>query len=390
MMKSLIKYGPLLLIVGLLSCEKEIRFRQEVSEPMMVLESVVVPDSTMRVCLTRSRFFLDNTNRFARVSDATLQIFVNDVATEQLAYDDEGWYQAAYVPRAGDRLRLQAEAPSLPAIQAEETVVTGVAALLAGDSTSSCTTYQIRDYESYAYDTLTYIMIYRTDGYDYVIIPTSRMPEEVTGLECRDYRYRVEFVFQDKKGSADYYELSLQTDYNAGTNDHPEFFTGGDNSFAGATMSMESRSLRTSNYYLNLDEEDEDDDILSFTNTSARRFSDEFFDGEEVKISLVLHLYDYDIIDGEGNRIPISEGTQLRLGVTLSCLSENYYLFRESRASASNDDMIGIFSEPVQVYSNVTGGVGIFGSICDRSVERLLTTPNFDTRIYDESRFIYF
>lgn len=389
-MKLLIKYGPMLLMLLLLSCEKEIRFKQSVSEPMMVLESVVVPDSTMRVCLTRSRFFLDNTDRFTRVSDATLQLFVNDVATEQLTYDDEGWYQAAYVPRSGDRLRLQAESPSLPAIHAEETVVTGVAALLTGDSTSSYTAYQVSDYEYYTYDTLTYIVINRPDAYDYVIVPTSRMPGDVAGLECRDYRYRVEFVFQDKAGSADYYELSLQTDYNAGTNDQPDFFTGGNNFFAGAIMTMESRSLRTSNYYLNLDEDEEGDGILSFTNTATRRFSDDFFDGEEVRICLVLHLYDYDLIDGDGRRIPISEGTQLRLGVTLSSLSENYYLFRESRASASNDDLVGIFSEPVQVYSNITGGAGILGSICDRSAERLLTTPNFDRRVYDPNRFIYF
>lgn len=390
-MNALKKYGPLLLLVLLLSCEKEIKFRQAVSSPMLVMESVVVPDSAMQVRLSRSRFFLESTNRFSFVPDADLQLFVNGVPTEQLSYDDEGWYRAAYVPRSGDRLRLEAVAPSLPAVHAEETVVTGVADFQPGDSTSSYTTSQVADYEVYINDSLAYVYVSRTDGFDYLIVPASRLPEVVTGVVCHDYRYRVEFVFTDQADRADYYELSLQPDFNAGTLDHPDFFTDGNFFYGSATFSMESRSLRTSNYYLDLDADDETGDgFMALAGTAARRFSDEFFNGEQVRISLVLHLYDYDAIDGEGKAVPLSEGVQMRLGVTLSCLSENYYLFRQSMDSASDDDLIGVFSEPVQVYSNIDGGVGILGSYCDKSAVRLLTTPNFSQRVYDPDRFIYY
>ena len=50
-----------------------------------------------------------------------------------------------------------------------------------------------------------------------------------------------------------------------------------------------------------------------------------------------------------------------RLIVEVTSLTRDQYLFRKTMQSYTSDDMIGIFSEPVQVHSNINGGIGIFG-----------------------------
>jgi hypothetical protein len=49
--------------------------------------------------------------------------------------------------------------------------------------------------------------------------------------------------------------------------------------------------------------------------------------------------------------------------VELQSLSHAYYLFLKTRqASSDMDEIISYFTEPVQIYSNITGGIGILGN----------------------------
>ena len=42
-------------------------------------------------------------------------------------------------------------------------------------------------------------------------------------------------------------------------------------------------------------------------------------------------------------------------------LTRDLYLFRRTLDSYSYDDLLGTFTEPVQIHSNINGGIGIFG-----------------------------
>ena len=41
--------------------------------------------------------------------------------------------------------------------------------------------------------------------------------------------------------------------------------------------------------------------------------------------------------------------------------TRDLYLFRQTVDSYSYDDLLGTFTEPVQIHSNIDGGIGIFG-----------------------------
>ncbi|MBQ9202039.1 MAG: DUF4249 domain-containing protein [Bacteroidales bacterium] len=373
-MKKYIPCLAALLDLCLLSCEKEIRFRQPLSEPKLVLECVARPDTALRVRLSRSRFFLENTDRFSLVNDAELKLSVNDAPAVRMAYDDAGWYEASYIPRCGDRLSLEAQTPSLPPVHAEETVIEGVSRFVPGDSVSSCSAFPVQEYYVYPDDHVTCIDVRKGNTNELVFVESARMPDSVAGVVTRDYRYKLEFVFQDRPGRPDYYQMSVKAYENAGTEDNPCFYE--------SSVQLESRSLKTSNYYQNLDDEYEESQW--WYTAGDCRFTDEFFDGEEVRLSIVVnHLCDYDVVTDRAELIPVSSGRQIRLVVTLTSLSESSYLFSQSRASAAEESLTGLFSEPVQIFSNISGGIGIFGSACDRYSEVLLTTPNFSQRTFD-------
>ena len=54
------------------------------------------------------------------------------------------------------------------------------------------------------------------------------------------------------------------------------------------------------------------------------------------------------------------------LEVYLNTISRDYYLFQKTYlAYINNNDFSDIFGEPVQIYSNVVGGIGLVGGVAE-------------------------
>lgn len=52
------------------------------------------------------------------------------------------------------------------------------------------------------------------------------------------------------------------------------------------------------------------------------------------------------------------------LEIRLKTISRDYYLYRKSLdAYKNNDDFLGVFGEPVQIYANVEGGIGLVAGL---------------------------
>jgi hypothetical protein len=69
------------------------------------------------------------------------------------------------------------------------------------------------------------------------------------------------------------------------------------------------------------------------------------------------------------------------LVVELQSISESYYQYLKSMTSNGGGD--DFFSEPVQVYSNITNGIGILGSYTQSSkVVELPATISYDIYYY--------
>ncbi len=137
-MKKYIYLILILLLTILNSCEKTIEFKGEISQPLLVVNSFVVPNENIKVTLTQSRFFLyHNDSKFKNVSDAKVQLLVNGEFKEELVlkkstyldwYDreeEEEYYLSEYKPKAGDKLQIKASSPKFDEVESEEVIVPG-------------------------------------------------------------------------------------------------------------------------------------------------------------------------------------------------------------------------------------------------------------------------
>jgi hypothetical protein len=81
-------------------------------------------------------------------------------------------------------------------------------------------------------------------------------------------------------------------------------------------------------------------------------FPDELFNGKDYKLKLRVHYY----YSGEWN-------VGKSLCAELQHITRDYYLYLKSRdAARGSEDMGGVFTEPVQIFNNIRGGIGILGS----------------------------
>jgi len=72
-MKSIKKYATILLGIFLfVSCEKDIVFKGDITDPLVVVNSYITPDSIISAHVSESRFFLNDTTSFKEISNAEL------------------------------------------------------------------------------------------------------------------------------------------------------------------------------------------------------------------------------------------------------------------------------------------------------------------------------
>lgn len=87
-------------------------------------------------------------------------------------------------------------------------------------------------------------------------------------------------------------------------------------------------------------------------------FDDDLFNGTEKEISFDLFDYKYYWFEYENE-----DETDLTFTLELSSLTESYYTYiRSLRAHYNNQDQFLFAGEPVQVFTNIENGLGIFGA----------------------------
>lgn len=96
-------------------------------------------------------------------------------------------------------------------------------------------------------------------------------------------------------------------------------------------------------------------------------FRDLLFEGETKTFKIYLNhyeIFDYSYNPDTGEEIKTRRDIRLVLG----SMSRNIYNYKRSARSQSwNQD--NPFAEPIQVYSNIEGGVGIFGGFVETSID---------------------
>lgn len=309
----------------MVSCEKEIEFSGEITEPVLVVNSFATPDSVITVKITESRFFLSSGDDFKRVHNAIVKLFVNGTFQEELKYVSNGIYKSVFTPSPGQTIRLEASATGLKPIESE-VVMPDKITIIKIDSTISYTDkyplpggyYGYSEDGKYTYDTI---------GYYY----------------NRNYNFTLNF--KDISDNPDYYRLVLKTKltFESGMiNESYNYFDFTD-IVSGKTIQSETDIFEEEN-----------------SRNEYNVFSDELFNGNEYPLKFTYMRGIMEYLPGyEGKNSNDSNPVKIELFIDLQSINKSYYLYLKTLSSFSGSE--SFFSEPVQIHSNINGGIGILG-----------------------------
>ncbi|WP_319500678.1 DUF4249 domain-containing protein [uncultured Draconibacterium sp.] len=341
------------LFLFLVSCEKEIEFKGDEIKPILVVNGLVVSGDTVTVKLSKSRSKLEDSFANVVVANAKVDLYVDDVFAEtlmpvkEMVYGSDvplalGKYQSTVIGEAGKSYRLEIVADGFSPVRCETTVPEAI--------------------EISAWDTTT---VSNTNGYG--------------------YPGRTEFSveFDDKGQQHNYYRLQSKSIEGQELRGYmPD----------GTIIHSDTVLIRPQQYewveilnpQLN-DAINEADELITGTPTNQYAiFNDDSFNGKKMKLRFELgyssYSYGYSSYDN-------SASFKIR-DICLYSLSEDYYEYLNSANLHFWFDE-DFFSEPVQVYSNIIGGIGIWGSASYSSFSVLEGDYPLDDKVYIEDDYGY-
>lgn len=301
----------ILLGISLTACLTEVDLSDLRESPRLVVNGVAVAGEPLRLSVTRTWFYTDDHPNVV-IPDATVRLYVNDHYEETIPFvpgdtlfNAVGSYQAAFVPDVSDRLRLEVSAPGYEAIHAE-TVIPQASKLLEAKAT-----------------------------------------REVSTTDSTVKRVLYSISFQDAVEEDDYYLFRLEEGNLINEVDSMYSWRVLYLDYAEEPLFVQSASAL--------------DQILFsqyLSGYDGRVFSDESINGKNYTIRLQTN---------------VSEATK-RLRVRLYAISADYYRYLktlqdQSDRSFANHLIDAGLADPIRVYSNIDGGLGIFGGCTPNRVE---------------------
>ena len=302
------------MMIGLAACTKEVDFTGTQSDPLLVVNGLQQVGQPARLRVEKSVFFLDE-QPDCRVKDVQVDLYVNGTFKESLQVRDSlviehyiTWTEAGEIEK--DRLIY--------------------AFVYCEGSYPLCEGDELRfEVHSSEFETAT-VEVTMPEAPDVISFDTVRVESP------NDYEKIVRFALKMKDpAGVDYYNLYPQGGLNGFTTSDPAF-----------TDIMEVEDI-----------EDLFGENDYYGYGPYNLFTDKFFDGSEYSISMEVSVY-----HGEE---PIFFYEPFTLEVTR--VDANLYQYLRSHDAYENTDpesLVGMFTEPVQVYSNVKNGVGI---VCGQS-----------------------
>jgi hypothetical protein len=269
----------ILLISGLLSCEKYIDFDEDAATSKIVLNAMISPDTSFQVHLSRSLSVIDAGN-LSSISNAILAVYDDSgILVETLIEDSLGYYNGTQLPEENVNYTIIAEALNYT------------------DANATC-----------AIPILTAISAWDTTTIN--SFPNAAQDEK---------EFQVSFQFTDDEQVNNFYMITVLAVYTSwGQNySYPLYIATSDPKFGSDYADESSEKLL---------------------------FSDLLFNGETTTFDITLN--------------DLSDMSYLILNL-YSC-SEEYYLYNKSYQTAIEAEG-NPFAQPVQVYSNINNGHGIFG-----------------------------
>lgn len=310
------------LSILLFACENEIQFSGEITKPMLVVNGFITPDSIIKVHVSKSEFFLSNKTTFENINNATVNVWVNGTKTEKLTSIGQGYYQASFKPQTGDTIKITAENADFSEVYTYTEIIYPNPIIGTDTTNHVFTESPMVQYYSSNHGP----MIQDTIG--------------VSKIESFDLKIK----FKDPANVANYYKLNLKM-LNYYDNDSTAFENVWFNSDDMVFGSNNNNGIFEAGYY-----------------SYDHEFSDELFNGKEYNLKLTFNTHIIVYKDKNANPWQKEQKTPIKreLYIEFQSISESYFRYIRTRSASAST--IEFFSEPVQIYSNVTGGIGILGS----------------------------
>ena len=322
-MKQYISALLLFILTGcFLSCEKDIAFKGTITDPLLVLNSLLTPDSVVSVHLSQSRFILGDIKPFTHISDANVSLFVNGSLKEQLTHDANGQYMGTYLPKAGDEVKMEVKARGYDPVSSQ-TVIPHNPNVVVNDSTVTVETWE------------------------------NEMPNQPnTIFKNRRRNMQVQLKLTDAADQENYYYIKATLNFYR----------------HGALVRQKDIKLKLSELLKSntADSEHIFEDVFGDGGTTDRTenlFSDAYVNGQEI-------LFDFNFDDTlesskyvNGVKEESSHDDELIVEyiIEIAEISKDFHLYIVSGNKAANAEDAG-FSEPIQVHSNIDNGLGILGA----------------------------
>ena len=305
----------------LTSCEKEIEFNGEQSDPKLVVNSLVEPDQRVKAYISKSYFFLDTPNTTAP-DDLVASLYVNgNLVGEMIPFMDTVWgmweddyycfpaYYNDYRAQDGDIIQITATANGFDEVEG---------------STSPLP--QVADCQM-----------------DVEVICWSGWYQHAYNFDTQEYE---EDSIWDVLGQL---ELTFTiTDPNPGKTDYFRLIANGGKGHYGMNW-----------YYIGFDYDDpifgasvSENELIDISDLDTRPegvFTDLLFDGGtyRLKVMVSFECTVAEEFDPDFFTVPFM----------LEHLSKEYYNYINT--CDQGDVALQIWAEPIQTYSNVTNGFGI-------------------------------
>ena len=299
------------------SCEKDIEFNGEISEPMIVLNSYISPDSTIYAHLTKSKFFLSNMQGFDLVNNAEVSVYVNRTFREKLNFTKDGMYRGSFKPIAGDTVRLLVKVTGHDDVESTAIV----------QPRSNILATEVKMVEKYRDE-------YTIDG-------------EVSAYYLSG-NCEFNFKIRDNANEQNYYRLVAKK----------------------RNQSVYNNDTITYEYYISFSLEGFDSqsgDLIGLFDDGENRniqhlITDEMFNGKEFVLKFATDYAYLEVVPGyEEYYYYKNSGATESVIINLQAITKDMYLYLKSKESAEGI-LAGFFTEPVQIYNNITNGIGIFGA----------------------------
>ena len=327
-------YSAILSFILLISCTKEIDFSGTMTNPMIVINSYITPDSVISVHISESRFFLNDSSYFKYPNNADVAVWVNGSLKEKLKYNQNGFYRGTYQPVVGDSVKLIVNVPGKNEVTTK-TYINPQPETISIDSTEVKTGERFQVYSS---------------GYSMNNSPVIYRYDTIARVVGKNINFKL--TFHDNPDQVNYYRLVVDTKYIFKvTNTVSGLHTDSIIDYYNSMVELKDPVFGSAT-----------PDLLSLVNGPGSNFygcfSDELFNGKTYPLTFTLNddVYYYYPKYSASNKVPDSK----EVYIYLQSISKDYYLYLNSRLSSGNVDPF--FSEPTQIYNNIKGGIGILGS----------------------------